>query len=967
MSDTNERGIARRRLVLIGLDFTSDSNEALVSECIDAWGYAGLLEDVFLVDLGTKVAETDRLETSEQFKCARSATKEVVTLDRVLTSRIWSEITVVSIRLAPLSRIFSQRVLQEERLNQVVTASFPAGSPCKTGFFTLSWLNDELLTDSVFPQSFNTNLLHDRSIFAGEDLAISAFDDRSRHLSLAFTAIVAAGGFAGQSSSSLMPLVDRDGAMGLDRVVRPIRAIARAASGGWVFRDALQKAMSRDLFVMPSGVVNPIPDGGTPVVIENLVSQTVKMCGFNYVPHQSVTSKSERMGFFQALFHFLRNIWPYVGKSGRRVVAEKVAKLVAPLAETLQNVYGTDSIITIRGTSASDSGEFNGDVAKLLQYLVQNPNNLELEPSPDPQVWRKLAQVVTGSLDGSDLPKDISCLDRQGRIIFNDPAIVGPEPAKSVFQLSQSDLKVLGSDGSRKFREPDILFPETVEAFGDICSRAKQSAIFGSQGDVGVTSHPSIDSVADSGRARLIGGRYSDESRDSATKGNLSSIKATRDIRQIATDFEHWNVAARQGLQTSYLARLADILEKEALAAKQDVKLEELKRLVDEILQKSTRLSRSRLIIWTSGFGVVSLVGLLAASQFKWVSLAFLPFVIIWLVIWVFSSALALAVRVVKQAIADYREAHSKSSETGLQFMFNKTVQAMREYIRLRSLQTQFCAWSRILREVIHSPYGSRVREAELAAEITKLPHPRQFAIAQVEPDPDQLQNMLNKIRRQVLVRGYLDSVLRGTIGKWADRYRKFDLSTANHDPFADIRQTWGNAVSQRVDGSPVYYPLQDFFEELVHRDLREATAQDLQVEIERDFASSDVRDVFGVISGVDADHQALRDYTPDQYLFEFLGEEREIPQALRLNFAMELFGIETSEALSLRQENLDIPMSTRWDPQHKTLGHFGLRRNRLFVMLTHLITIGKQGRPRDLSGYGTPKVEESSTPKWSE
>jgi len=967
MSDTNDRGIARRRLVLMGLDFTSDSNETLVSECVDAWGSAGLLEDVFFVDLGAHVAESKDFETSEQFKCARPASDEIVTLDRVLTSRIWSEIVVVSIRLAPLSRTISERVEQEERLNRVVTASFPAGSPCKTGFFTLSWLNDEPITDSVFPMSFNTNLLHDRSIFAGEDLAISAFDDRSRHLSLSFTAIVAAGGFTGQSSSSLMPLVARDGAMGLDRVVRPVRAIARAASGGWFFRDALQQAMSRDLFVMPSGVVNPIPDSGTPVVIENLVGQTVNMCGFRYVPHQSVTSKSERMGFFQALLHFFRSIWPYLGRSGRRVVAQKVAEALAPLAETLQSVYGSDSIVAIRGTSASDDGDLNGDVVKLLQYLVQNPNNLELEPSPDPLVWRKLAQVVTGSLDGSDLPKEISCLDKQGRIIFNDPAVVGPEPSKSVFQLSKSDLEALGLDKSSKVREPDILFPDTVEAFRDICSRAKRDSIFGSPGDGDVTRHPSIDSATPTGRARLIGGRDSEEFRDLATKSNLSTIKVRRDIRQIATDFERWTVAAREGLQTSYLARLADCLEKESLSAKQDMKLEELKRLVDEILQKSTRIGRSRLIIWTSGIGVVSMLGLLAASQLKWVSLAFLPFVIIWLVIWVFSSALALAVRVIKQAISDYREDHSKSSETGLQFMYNGTVQAMREYIRLRSLQTQFYAWSRILREVIHSPYGRRAQEEELASEITRLPHPRQFAIAQVEPDGDQLQKLLNKIRRQVLVRGHLDSVLRGAIGKWTDRYRKFDLQGVNHDPFADIRQTWGQAVYQRVDGSPVYYPLQDFFEELVHRDLREATARDLQVEIERDFASSDVRDVFGVISGVDADHQALRDYTPEQYLFEFVGQDDDIPSALRRNFDMDLFGLRTGEALSLRQENLDMTMSTRWDPKHKTLGHFGLRRNRLFVMLTHLITIGKQARPRDLSGYKGPEVEEFSTPKWLE
>jgi hypothetical protein len=965
MSDTNDRGLARRRLVLIGLDFSSDSQERIVSECIDAWGAAGLLEDVFLVDLGSEVGSVKDFEVAEQFQCARPASDDILTLERVLTSRIWSEITTVSIRLPALARTVLGRVEQEERLKRDVVSAFPLGSECKTGFFTLSWLNDEPFRETVFPQSYNTNLLHDRSIYAGEDLAIAPFDERSRHLSLAFTAMVCAGGFVGQSSGSIMRLVDTDGAMGIDRAVRPIRAIARAASGGWFFRDALRKAMTRDRYIMPGGVVNPIPDGGTPVVVDNLVNQTAEMCEFRYEPYRSATVKARRVGFLQALSHFFRHIWGYIGRSGRRVMAEKVAGAIAPLAELLQSVYSSNSIVVIRGTSASDYGDLNGDVVKLLQVLTQNPNDLGLEPSPKPEIWRDLAQVVTGSLDGSELPKAVTCLNKQGRIIFNDPSIVGPSPKRSVFRLSKSDLMALGVDQSKWIRDPDILFPETVENFRSICTKAKQNVVFGAA-KTSMESEVTADSKSTLLRSRLISGTGHSKSGSSSGDG-ATSWEEQRDARRISEEFESWVVKATDESRSSYLTRLASLIEQEADKAKQDVKVDELKRLVDEIIKETSKRRTSKMLLVAGGLGVGSLLGLFAISQLKLVSLALLPFVIIWFVIWLFSSAIALAVKVFKQAVNDYREDHLKSSESSLQFLFNSTTQAMREYIRLRSLQTQFFAWSQVLREVIHNPYGTQESDAESQSDITGLPHPRQFAIAQVEPSADQMQTLLNAIRRMVLVRGYLDLVLRGVIGVWKERYQKFALQGFNHDPFADVYQTWGQAVYQRVDGTPVFYPLQDFYEGLVHGDLRETAARDLQVEIERKFTDFEVREIFGRVSQVDPEHQALKDFTPEQYLFDYLGSDKFVPKALRQNFNMELFGIQTNDAVKLRQENIDSSMSDGWSPTQRRLGNFGLKRNRRFVMLTFLIALGLRATPRDLAGYQENREDSGSATKWGE
>ncbi len=960
MSDTDERGIARRQLVLVGLDFSSESNERILSECIDAWGVAGLLEDVYFVDLGTEVGSAKDFQEADQFQCSLPGQDAIIPLERVLTTYIWAEIVLVSIRLSPLARVFGERVGQEEKIKRDIARAFPAASGKKTGFFTLSWLNDENFTDGVFPKGYTTNLLHDRSIYVGEELAVAPFDERNRHLSLAFTALIAAGGFVGQASSSLIQLVEPDGRMGLGSVVRPIRAIARAASGGWFFRDALRQAMSRENFIMPGGVPNAVPDGGSPVIIDNLVSQVADMCEFRYVPHKSLTSKGKRMGFFAALVHFIRNIWPYIFRSARHEIAERLSKALEPFADALQNVYGSNSIISIRGTSGAADGGMNDDIVRLMQYLVQNPNDLELEPVIKPEVWKSLVKVVVGSLDGSDLPKQITCLSRQSRIVFNDPSIVAPSAEASVFRLSKADLIELGLEESTSLREPDVLFPETIESFRAVIARAKRDSIFPP------TPFPKTPEILDESsatniRSRLIGGNQNSNS-ESQQNEKSSSPSGSRNARKISEDFEKWLPAAKERARSSFFLKLADLLETQALSAKQDVKIEELRRILDEMIQDGSKKKRSKLLLVLGSIGMGVLIG---AGLLIFTSLFIVPLLIIWLVIWLFSVALGLAAGVLKRAIRDYREDHGKAEESGVQFLFNSSKQAMREYIRLRSLQSQFFSWSRILREIIHSPYGAQADDSETSGDITNIPHPRQFAIAKVEPLTHQMQSVLNSIRRTLLVRGYLASVLEGTIGVWRDRYGKFSLQGINQDPFADVKETWGHAVSERVNGDLVFYPLQDYFEDLVHRDLREVAARDLQSEIENRFNSYGVRDVFGKITDVDLDHLALKDFAPEEYLFDYLGLNGYMPGALNKDFDFGLFNKLSPSAIDLKQ--VDQAQCVRSEPGDRSLRNFSLRRNRRFIMLTHLVAIGAQAGPQDFSGYESQKRDGGEKDRWRE
>lgn len=947
------------RLVLVAVDVYPDTEgdelDGLIVECIDKWGAAGLLGDTYLVDVGSLGRAGKEKDANPDFFCAVPGSDVTGYLGWVLSSIQWSEIIVVSLRLSPLSRIPMARVEQEEQLRKRIFEFFPPDHQCRTAFFTLSWINDEELFEHSIPRGYTSNFLHDKSIFAGDELAHAPFDESSRPLSLAFTGLLGAGSFMGQSQAPMMSVVASDAALMVNAVVRPIRGIARAAVGGWFFREALQLAMSRETFVMPSGVLDARPDPGTPIVLQNLVKETSEVCELNYLPHQVSVPNKKSQGFFKALIALIRDLPKYLRETTGQEVAAELAKRVTPFADALQAIYGENAIVRIRGTS--DTGvTVVSEVGDLLHQLAQSKTSSgvgsDFQPHIKPEAWRNFCLIATGSLDGSTLPDGVKCLSRGTRLIFNNPKIVGPTPSSSVFELTKADRSTLGLGQSRNHREPDILDQDSIQEFRELCMKLKQSDLFSNPGARNEhVEEPKTPLSALSGR--LVGGLGSSSSD--------SIVKSGRDARTISDDFEKWVPRATELARDSFFSRVGAHIQAEVDSASADVKIEELRQLLEEIHKSSSMKKRSLFAPIAGGVGAVGVVLALAASQSGWVSLALFPLLIIWLVVWLFSSAFAFGVRVIKRAIRNRQKDLERRSESYLEALFNSTRQALREYIRLRALQDQFRVWSRILREVIHEPYGKVPSDSLSTGSITNIPHPRQFAIVKVAPDKDQRQFLLNQIRQIVLVNGYLHTVLLGTIGGWLEKYQKFQFR-GNSDPFADVSATWGQSLGQRENMEPIYFPLQDFFEDLVHQNLREETAQALQGEIEVRFRDYDVARVFGQITEVDPAHQALRGFTPERYLFEYLGND-EPPGSMRHQFSMDLFSIGTARGRELRLHNVDLRLSWRWDSKQKTLGSFNLRSDRQFVMLTSMVVIGDQGTIRDLTGGPQERRQDPSRP----
>jgi hypothetical protein len=917
-------GVRRRRLVLLAADF-AEQNAVSIATYVDEWARRGFVEGVYFYDLREKV-------------CQAANHSDIVPLLTVFNREVWSDVTIMSVRVDPLEAVLPERVDQEDALRDAVLRSFPPAGGVRTLFFTLSWLGGGSFGGEVFPRWFTTNLIHDRSIFVDELLPVAPFDDESRELSLAFTAVALSGGLRGQSGVPLNAVGAVDASLNLEPPVRPVRAIARSATAGRLLQRVLKQAMSNAGNLLPGKIANLNPDNGSPFIVELLTRELTSECGFVYQPHTPPRAADRRLGIFEAFREFFRGFGQYLRRAARTQVAQTIAGYLEPIANAMQRVYGSDGEVVIRG--GSRAGESSVDqVAQLMQMLQAFGSAQGFDDDdqyglrdisiaerilPDPRTWKLFCNTLIASLDGSPVPPEFKSLRQGGSVIFTDARVVGPDPISSIFKLSQSDRETLGLSGDMAFREPDHLDPRSRDEFRVVVARAKESQLFGD--NLRTNDH---DEDADVGGLKI---RQSQSRSQGAGR--------VRTPQEISDAFETWSKTGTIAQEQSVLGRIGRTLEENVDRARLDIKVAECRRLIDELAARAQSRSGRLLGVVRDvvpPFGMAVLGALfLPGPWFMWGAIG------------LFGYAVWFGARVFIRAIRDRRRDFRRGGETELESMFRTTVRAIREYIRLSILQRQFYAWSRIVREIIHAPYGD-LGSHDDDLESGAVPHPRQFSIARVSPTDQQMLQLLDMVRMSVLDRGYLKQVLDGVEGLWRNQYIQVAPGVINTDPYSDVREsTWGHRIGQRLDGSPVLFPLHDFFTEIASGDVRERAAAKLRETIDRYLGEREVGEVFGVIADIDGDHRALQNFSPSAYLFGYLKN----PSAFREDFAADLYRIDTPNAIALRAENVDADKCAMWDPERRRLADFGMSSDQEMVMTTYLVAVGKLGAPRDLAGF---------------
>jgi hypothetical protein len=942
------------RLVLLALDWELDEP---IREALYRWADVGLLGSVEVVPLG---------EDREDFSAIRPADGQVRDLDHALREQLLREVVLVSVRSSPLSRVPIDRVDSESALQRLLRSTFPDGEGVSVTTYTLSTVSGEPFGSRSLPDSFNAHFLHDDMVYVGRGLARGKDDDDSRPLSMAFEAVLGAGGFPSQPTVPFDAVAFRDAGAKAMKVVRPVRGLARAASAGWMFDDMLRRVMEANDHVMPANVVNAQFDEGSTQVIDKLVDQMATMARFKFEDEHQEYQEPKRVGLLASLKSFLKEMPAFVALAAKSEVTGFISGLRRQVVGQVEDVlYGDDSSVVIRGGTRDHalaerrliaeatrlSAEAEAGLATLVESaqsdgrVTEHPEYL---PTPTPETWDRLAQTVAASLDGSDPPVEITALMSNYRLLFSRPGIVAPRLEASVFQLREGERDLLKLPGTEKFRGADVLDPDSMSRVKEAIRVARRESV--------MVAPPSGDGENAVSGAQVVRGTL----KRALEEASRAKENPPRDLNRLESDFAEWSRSAQETADPTVLMRLSKHLwsgRDRAQAVLEECKseLKQMRDELDSVRKPAKRKFILRVLAQVLILGLAVLVVFVSSPMFGVAigALAITALVLWSAASWLIGNLLLFIRRVFKAALRLRRESfRNRDRETRLQWLARRIRKARREDLRLRSLSEQLAVWTQVWRAVLHDPFGSRLKVDQGVDAFVEVPRPQQFSIATVAPNDEQRLMLRNSIQQRVFIKGYLSELMRGVRGDWRSIYERLRPGSVA-DPGSDHQSSWGQRTGYAdAYDRPVYSPLQDFWTRVIEGDLRGRYSETILRDTVGELRNREVQDVFARIDRVDAGHRALASFTPDAYLFRYLEDSMKE----HVDFTPQLFSIEVPAGRQLRESNVDTDLRSLSDISRRTLGDFDLLSGRQLVLLTYMVEVGKPTPLNALVGFQAEK-----------
>jgi hypothetical protein len=444
----------RRHLTILAVDLTGP--DAKFGETFDQWAAEDLMDAVALIDL----ADAGRaLEAPVTWVRAQDST--TCTLEEVLTGERWPAVTFVSVRPGPLSSIDSIRCDQELELLDAVRSSFLSG--CEFRAYTVSCAEPEGdFGPELFDPRWDAHFLHDLVLIADPEVAVLPLRARDRPSACLLTALLVAGGFRWFEEPVLSL---HDDPAGKVTPVRLIRTQLRVVNSGHVVDDVLAGAFPESgPWIVPPGI-NAIPASHRSPIEPEVSARIADASGFAFRRFQAPpTHRASEIGVLKGLRLFLRNFIAAAKKAPLLVIdqfATRVGEGVAAAAQHL--TFGEHSKVVMRFRP----GMSNNDSDNLL-FRLQEVGMPDTGPPaiPDPKPWILLREAAFGLVDGGDLPEGVPTpMHDTQRLLYLDPAAVGPAPDDAAFSLSDLEVELLdlGTDLS-EIGSMDVVNARAVEA-----------------------------------------------------------------------------------------------------------------------------------------------------------------------------------------------------------------------------------------------------------------------------------------------------------------------------------------------------------------------------------------------------------------------------------------------------------------------------------------------------------------------
>jgi hypothetical protein len=250
---------------------------------------------------------------------------------------------------------------------------------------------------------------------------------------------------------------------------------------------------------------------------------------------------------------------------------------------------------------------------------------------------------------------------------------------------------------------------------------------------------------------------------------------------------------------------------------------------------------------WTRRGGLFFLL-LIAASAASVIFTA-LPILLFAAILTAYFAALMIRLFFLARDIvrAKYR---MQDFETQADLVMERSQFEAGEIVRLASIREQFEDWQRIIREVIHLPFGREVGFSSGKSEIKEVVRPPAMILGSTQPDDAQKMKLFTNARRQTVHVGWLTEIMDILKMEWRKDYELARLtgSADNIQPEADTAPS-GSVVGKRpLSDQNVYYPRTEFCHQVVAGNLQRHVVTRKAEQVAEDLRRDDISQLLGPV-----------------------------------------------------------------------------------------------------------------------
>ena len=442
--------------VLIG-DFSG--SERAADELISEWASANILRSVARLDVGVE----PWIDLPRVTYVDGTLLRDEGLFD-LLTSKRWQHVTVIALREANLASMSSQRFQRELQMLDAIRAAFADSADTTFRSCTSSIIETTGVVSEAFDPMWGVHLAQEPVVRIDPSVASQPMREGHRASLISLLGLMVGGGFTWQRG----PLLDNcvDETRGDHKPIRLARAFLRVVNAGRLTDNVLGGAFpASGPWSVPGDMLNARAVPPNTWVPDFLVTELAQQGSFTMRPLQSKHKpKSTNMGMRDGIRLFFKEFASALKGIPRAMVATVRGEVQNWVQRT---TFGADSSISLKfDPLAPDASQ--DEYTDLMQSL----NSEEaMDAIGESLPWELLQRVALGLVDGGKFPDNFK-IPTSGvhRLVYTDPAAIGPSPTYENFTLTSFERALLSLG-----REEISISPVDVLASDSLQTRLKEA------------------------------------------------------------------------------------------------------------------------------------------------------------------------------------------------------------------------------------------------------------------------------------------------------------------------------------------------------------------------------------------------------------------------------------------------------------------------------------------------------------